>query len=1033
MSMRKSTRTYLFALLLSLCCVPTQTCAQTYGVTDEAANQNTPQSWAAVELPRGINTDNVNILSNLSSSGDNTDVIQAALDAVPADGGVVVIPKGTWLSGRLTLKSKTVLHLQAGCTLKMLPKTQWEAKYAGSTEKKQAFIRCYKNASDIVLEGESQSSCILDGQGEEWWIVRDQYGKDSQEWKTLDRPGFFDNQMGLERFLIKNLTFKNSPTVNVRIGKEEKGKNTTIHDITILAPASELKYNSSNALGQGLNPSHNTDGIPVWTKLVNIYKCTINNGDDNVVMDSGAQYVHIWDCDFGIGHGASMGSYTSDMNNILWEDIRLNGTTAGIRLKTQRGRSGDVHDIIYRNITMKNVKTPISIDVYYDGKPSTPGEATKEDVTSTTPFFNKILIQNVTATGSTDNAIYLYGLPESYIQDVTFDNVNVTSPKGMFMAYSSGVKFVNNCKISPATFATRYNADVYGNYSGTYANTTSASNDDNGVMMLAADSYQSESNTAISSDKYDYTWSFKDSYSITYTREKDKGFGKGNENTIKYTRGIQYTIHVPTGVTVDGVKFSGYANDKNKQTDAFVGELNGVQYNNTEYVFPKDGTTMNYRIPLSTPVVGPGTLTFTPGGTQLCVKISLNGTGKTNNDESFVEDKDPVIISDETQNNNSTDVASTVWNFDGNYTISLSQEKKYGAANKKYVKFSKGPIFTIKAPNGKKISKVVMTGFNNYASDKGGAYLAMFNGNSVATSYQNGNGTYDFPYKVNSGTQDEKTITFDDFTPSGEVSFQVGGNQADLVITLTVGSEGSSSSSGETVNTSKTPTVVYLSDRSTIYVQQGVNPAEVTLLGRTFTPGTWNTICLPFDVEASDLETYFGAGTQLAEFATGKKVDGAVYFNTTDGGIKAGVPYLILPGQKNEKDIVFSPVLLYDKPVVHTVVGSNGYKFVGTYVSTALPTDGTGMFMVSGNKLRVATSRNNVMRGYRCYVLAPSTSAAKATRFVVEDAEATGISSVPAKTVGKAGAWYTLSGQRIDRTHLGRGIYIHGGKKVIIR
>ena len=131
-----------------------------------------------------------------------------------------------------------------------------------------------------------------------------------------------------------------------------------------------------------------------------------------------------------------------------------------------------------RNCTMKNVNNPISIDAWYDGKPSSPATATVKDSTATTPYFHDILIQNVTSTGTPYNSsskayfpIYIYGLPESHVRNVTLDNVQVSAAKGMFLAYCDGIKFINGCKITNTRnaskyFETQYKATYTGKYDG---------------------------------------------------------------------------------------------------------------------------------------------------------------------------------------------------------------------------------------------------------------------------------------------------------------------------------------------------------------------------------------------------------------------------------------------------------------------------------------------------------------------------------------------------------------------------------------
>lgn len=436
--MKKITNTLL---TLAFCTISSTSMAQVinFSMEAEAAGKNTPEGWTEVQLPQNLptftesNTFYINDpqFGASTESTDNTKAIQAALDAAAkAGGGMVVIPAGEWLSNTIQVGSKTVLHLCAGAMLK------WIAWGNRSATEGNNFITNKGTPTDVVIEGEGPTS-ILEGQGGPWW----EHYKDS----GVKRGNMIRFGNG-NRFLFRNFRIQNAPGANLTVGQSGRGAHTTVHDIEINNPSSSAS-----------TPSHNTDGIPVWTQYVNIYNCTIDTGDDNVVCDSQAQYVHVWNCDFKAGHGASLGSYTQDMHHIIYENLTLDGTDSGFRLKSNNDRSGDVHDIIFRNCTMTNVASPISITCWYDLSydklnPATIA-ASPEAKKSTTPVYHNILIQNVTATGydnknSNDknyNGIYIYGRPESYVYDITLDNVKVSHRNGVRLFFCKDIKFINGC------------------------------------------------------------------------------------------------------------------------------------------------------------------------------------------------------------------------------------------------------------------------------------------------------------------------------------------------------------------------------------------------------------------------------------------------------------------------------------------------------------------------------------------------------------------------------------------------------------
>lgn len=444
-------------VLFALLAMPSFMQAQTFtGIAEEQKAQNTPEGWKKVDLPQlpeinANNTFNIADYGASTSAEDNTKAIQKALDAVPATGGMVVIPAGTWRFGTtaemtskteiLSIKSKTVLHLSAGATLQLV-------EYGKAPNNKTIFIGCKnRKQSDIIIEGEGETS-VIDGQGARWWLAREQ--------KETFNPGSMIRLEQGSRFLLRNFKIQNTPGVNITISNSGKASHATIHDVKISEPASEA--------GKG-KASHNTDGVAIWGPYVNIYNCNISNGDDNVVVDADGQYIHVWDSNFGTGHGASIGSFTSNVKHVWFDNITMNGTTAGIRLKTgvNKDKSGNItslrgggeEDFRFTNFTMTKVRNPFSIDLFYDKNyNSDPAvdEANQRAVDSSTPTYNNIYLQNVKTTDVCEgNAIFLIGRPESHIKNITLDNVQISAKKGIDIRFVDNMVFKNNSKIKASS------------------------------------------------------------------------------------------------------------------------------------------------------------------------------------------------------------------------------------------------------------------------------------------------------------------------------------------------------------------------------------------------------------------------------------------------------------------------------------------------------------------------------------------------------------------------------------------------------
>ena len=672
--MKKSIiKTVVLAALMAL---PMFAKAQTFaGITAEQNAQNTPEGWTAVELPQlptitSANTFNIKDYGASTSAADNTKAIQKALDAVPSPGGMVVIPAGTWMFGStdqmtsktevLSIKSKTVLHLCAGATLKLV-------EYGKAPNNKTLFIGCKnKNQSDIVIEGEGETS-IIDGQGTRWWKARDN--------KETFNPGAMIRFEKGSRFLIRNLKVQNTPGVNITLSNSNGASNGTVHDVTIYNPSSETKTEQ---------PSHNTDGISIWGHHMNIYNCNISTGDDNVVCDNDAQYIHVWNCDFGTGHGASIGSFTKNIKHVWFDNITMNGTTAGIRMKTGINsdgtlRGGGEEDWKFTNFTMTKVKNPFSIDCFYDKNYNSDPAVDKANaraLDSTTPTYNGILLQNVKTTDVCEgNAIFLIGRPESHIKNVTLDNVQISAKKGIDIRFVDNLVFKNNSKItcqSGKLWIRQYDSIVDDQCDATGAGTNPTPNPGETTEV----SYILDASTSTSSTADPSPWTFNNGCSI----ESSKGYATAKSKTIKYSKGVQFTINLPENITITSAIFAGYANEDNKT--CYLSELNGTTFASDKYVFPsrltQTDTSTKFDITLATPATG--VLTFTPQGTQAAWVITLKGVKVTS---SGINN---VVLTAKVNNNNIYDLSGRMVKLNAKAEDLKSLKKGiYIYNNKKYV------------------------------------------------------------------------------------------------------------------------------------------------------------------------------------------------------------------------------------------------------------------------------------------------------------------------------------------------------------
>lgn len=122
----------------------------------------------------------------------------------------------------------------------------------------------------------------------------------------------------------------------------------------------------------------------------------------------------------------------------------------------------------------------------------------------------------------------------------------------------------------------------------------------------------------------DISYNFPDGISLSNHTNRLYAEGAVNTNTIKYSKNTEYTIHLPEGMKVSRIRFTGYNNYAN--TEACIRDINGTSYSASDHIFPtKDEagnpTTVSHIIDFSNPVTGD--IRFTLGGNQCALIITL--------------------------------------------------------------------------------------------------------------------------------------------------------------------------------------------------------------------------------------------------------------------------------------------------------------------------------------------------------------------------------------------------------------------------
>jgi len=371
--------------------------------------------------------ENFNSLINVTEFGAIADgktiCTRAFAEAIKAaskcGGGTVYVPAGKFLTGSIYLRSNITLNLDAGAVLIFcndiseykIVKSRWEGV------EREVYSSCIygDGLENIAITGRG----TLDGQGEFWWkLFREKINE-------YPRPKLISFQYS-SNVLIEGVKLINSPSWTINPICCE---NVSVDKVTIINPSD----------------SPNTDGIdPESCKNVHISNCHIDVGDDCIAIKSGTEdteirvpceNITITNCTMVHGHGGVvLGSEMSgSIRNITISNCVFEGTDRGIRLKSRRGRGGFVEDIRVNNIIMKEVICPFILNLYYfcgpRGNEKFVWDKTPYPVTEETPAFRRIHFNNITAREVSAAAGFLYGLAERYVEDITFENIDIAMAK----------------------------------------------------------------------------------------------------------------------------------------------------------------------------------------------------------------------------------------------------------------------------------------------------------------------------------------------------------------------------------------------------------------------------------------------------------------------------------------------------------------------------------------------------------------------------------------------------------------------------
>ena len=221
-------------------------------------------------------------------------------------------------------------------------------------------------------------------------------------------------------------------------------------------------------------------------------------------------------------------------------------------------------------------------------------------------------------------------------------------------------------------------------------------------------------------------------------------------------------------------------------------------------------------------------------------------------------------------------------------------------------------------------------------------------------------------------------------------------------------------------------------DQAVSYVASASTNTSITLT-RTIAADKWNTIVLPFDMDADQITSTFGESTQVAELSS--LSDDVLHFSSVTT-MNANEPYLIMVTSDFTTATINGVTIEEGTPSKTTV---SGVDFVGSYdAETEIPASDEDYtyYFISNNALysTASSGTSNKMRGMRAYFKVPGSTTARQLSFVVDEegGEATGVSAAlnDKGQMTNDKVVYDLQGRKVAQPT--NGLYIVNGKKVLV-
>ena len=347
-------------------------------------------------------------------------------------GGTVIVPSGTFISGTIILKSKVTLHLDPGAVIKGSGNMN-DYKVDGNVEG----LIFAKEASHVSVTGPG----ILDGNGTHFMNMHKlriggdafQYTRQGKDYLSgsdgiadgpvvpLERPAEMLRFMHCSNVLLQGVTIHDAPNWTIHLGD---CSDSNIMGITI----------ENNLL------IPNNDGIHLTTcQNIHISDCDIKTGDDAIAVtgltfytehdqhevykktytDSVCKNITVANCTLeSRSSGVRIGYGAHSIEDCTFSNLVIHDSNRGIGIFV-RGK-GSVKNITFDNII---IKTRLHTGQWWGNGESIHVSCLRRLANTPLGSIQNVRFSNITA--ESENGILVYGVGDSPVRNLEFDNVHV--------------------------------------------------------------------------------------------------------------------------------------------------------------------------------------------------------------------------------------------------------------------------------------------------------------------------------------------------------------------------------------------------------------------------------------------------------------------------------------------------------------------------------------------------------------------------------------------------------------------------------